>query len=68
MTGIGRYNEMIYIFDVLKQNHQFELLLGKGMEKVSLMLNNYSNFPNFLDRYVGENIEDPDQTAPRGAV
>ena len=25
---------MIYIFDVLKQNHQFELLLGKGMEKV----------------------------------
>ena len=38
LTGVGRYNEMIYIFDVLKQNHQFELLLGKGMEKVGILL------------------------------
>lgn len=33
LTGVSRYNEMVYIFDALKQNHQFELLLGKGMEK-----------------------------------
>jgi len=34
LTGVGRYNEMTYIFDALQQSHQFELLLGKGMEKV----------------------------------
>ncbi|XP_053405680.1 spatacsin-like isoform X2 [Mercenaria mercenaria] len=33
LTGVGRYNEMTYIFDALQQNHQFELLLGKGKEK-----------------------------------
>ncbi|XP_064608291.1 spatacsin-like [Liolophura sinensis] len=33
LTGVGRYSEMSYIFDALKQNHQFELLLRKGMEK-----------------------------------
>jgi spatacsin len=36
LTGVGRYNEMTYIFDALQQNHQFELLLGKGKEKVTL--------------------------------
>ena len=34
LTGVGRFNEMTYIFDALKQHHQFELLLRKGMEKV----------------------------------
>ena len=34
LTGVGRYNEMTYIFDALHQSHQFELLLGKGTEKV----------------------------------
>ncbi|KAL4227664.1 Spastic paraplegia 11 (autosomal recessive) [Mactra antiquata] len=33
LTGVGRYNEMTYIFDALQQNHKFELLLGKGKEK-----------------------------------
>ncbi|KAH3730075.1 spatacsin-like isoform X1 [Dreissena polymorpha] len=33
LIGVGRYNEMTYIFDALQQSHQFELLLGKGMEK-----------------------------------
>lgn len=33
LTGVGRFNEMTYIFDALKQHHQFELLLRKGMEK-----------------------------------
>ncbi|GAB1610156.1 spatacsin-like isoform X1 [Argonauta hians] len=33
LTGVGRFNEMTYIFDSLKQHHQFELLMRKGMEK-----------------------------------
>lgn len=34
LTGIGRYSEMTYIFDILRENRQFELLFCKGMEKV----------------------------------
>ncbi|RWS22558.1 spatacsin-like protein, partial [Leptotrombidium deliense] len=34
LKGIGRYSEMTYIFDILKDNDAFELLLGKGIEKV----------------------------------
>ena len=52
LTGIGRYNEMIYVFDVLKQNHQFELLLGKGMEKVSLFLN-----MNHISQHTSQNAK-----------
>ncbi|TSK13422.1 Spatacsin [Bagarius yarrelli] len=32
LTGIGRYNEMTYIFDLLIQNHRFEMLLRKKVE------------------------------------
>ncbi|XP_035250869.1 spatacsin isoform X1 [Anguilla anguilla] len=32
LTGIGRYNEMTYIFDLLSQNHRFEMLLRKKVE------------------------------------
>lgn len=34
LTGIGRYNEMTYIFDLLHQNHRFEMLLRKKVESV----------------------------------
>ncbi|XP_042561282.1 spatacsin isoform X3 [Clupea harengus] len=34
LTGIGRYNEMTYIFDLLNQNHCFEMLLRKKVESV----------------------------------
>ena len=34
LTGIGRFGEMTYIFDSIKQNDQFELLLKKGVERV----------------------------------
>ncbi|XP_067135343.1 spatacsin isoform X1 [Centruroides vittatus] len=33
LTGIGRYSEMTYIFDILRENRQFELLFRKGMWK-----------------------------------
>ncbi|CAL1526128.1 unnamed protein product [Lymnaea stagnalis] len=33
LTGVGRYSEMLYIFHALQQNHQFELLLRKGMDR-----------------------------------
>ncbi|XP_029909066.1 spatacsin isoform X2 [Myripristis murdjan] len=32
LTGIGRYNEMTYIFDLLHQNHRFEILLRKKVD------------------------------------
>ncbi|KAM6973367.1 spatacsin [Aplochiton taeniatus] len=35
LTGIGRYNDMIYIFDLLNQNHRFEMLLRKKVESNS---------------------------------
>jgi hypothetical protein len=34
LTGVGRYTEMNYIFQILKDNEQFESLLGKGLVKV----------------------------------
>lgn len=34
LTGIGRYSEMTYIFELLKDHHKFELLLGKSIERV----------------------------------
>ncbi|CAG2162665.1 unnamed protein product [Oppiella nova] len=33
MTGIGRYSEMTYCFDLFKENNEFELLLSKRIEK-----------------------------------
>ncbi|XP_073798479.1 spatacsin isoform X2 [Danio rerio] len=32
LTGIGRYNDMTYVFDLLHQNHRFEMLLRKKVE------------------------------------
>ncbi|GAA6229551.1 spatacsin-like [Lates japonicus] len=32
LTGIGRYNEMTYVFDLLHQNHRFEMLLRKKVD------------------------------------
>lgn len=34
LTGMARYSEMTYVFDLLQQHHHFELLFQKGMEKV----------------------------------
>uniref|UniRef100_A0A4W3KDP3 SPG11 vesicle trafficking associated, spatacsin n=1 Tax=Callorhinchus milii TaxID=7868 RepID=A0A4W3KDP3_CALMI len=32
ITGIGRYNDMTYIFDLLHENHRFEMLLRKNVD------------------------------------
>jgi hypothetical protein len=40
LTGVGRYTEMNYIFQILKDNEQFEFLLGKGLDKVTLVIIN----------------------------
>lgn len=32
LTGIGRYGEMTYVFDLLHQNHRFEMLLRKKVD------------------------------------
>jgi hypothetical protein len=34
LTGIAHYTEMTYIMDYLWNNHQFEMLFGKGICKV----------------------------------
>ncbi|XP_011147988.1 spatacsin [Harpegnathos saltator] len=34
VTGVGRFTEMNYIFEILKENDHFEFLLGKGLDKV----------------------------------
>ncbi|CAL1689224.1 unnamed protein product [Lasius platythorax] len=34
ITGVGRFTEMNYIFQILKENDQFESLLGQGLDKV----------------------------------
>ncbi|XP_072134103.1 spatacsin [Mobula birostris] len=31
ITGVGRYNDMTYIFDLLHENHRFEMLLRKNV-------------------------------------
>lgn len=33
LTGVGRYTEMNYVFQILKENDQFEFLLRKGSRK-----------------------------------
>lgn len=38
VTGVGRFTEMNYIFQILKENDQFESLLGQGLDKVSLVI------------------------------
>lgn len=32
LTGIGRYNEMTYVFDLLHHSHRFEMLLRKKVD------------------------------------
>ena len=35
LTGIGRFKEMSYIFETLADEHHFELLFRKDIEKVT---------------------------------
>ncbi|XP_030752680.1 LOW QUALITY PROTEIN: spatacsin [Sitophilus oryzae] len=32
-TGVARYTELNFVFDILKENHQFEFLLSKGSKR-----------------------------------
>ena len=34
LTRMGRYSEMTYVFDILREHQQFELLFNKGIDKV----------------------------------
>ena len=56
LLGLARYNEMTYIFDILKQQHQFELLFRKGMDRdarLRLAILDYLHryHPDDLDTY-----------------
>ncbi|MBN3318750.1 SPTCS protein, partial [Atractosteus spatula] len=37
LTGVGRYNDMTYVFDLLNQNHRFEMLLRKKVQSNSTL-------------------------------
>lgn len=39
---MGRYSEMTYVFDILRENQQFELLFNKGIDKVCTKINFFS--------------------------
>uniref|UniRef100_A0A3Q3QXR4 Spatacsin C-terminal domain-containing protein n=1 Tax=Monopterus albus TaxID=43700 RepID=A0A3Q3QXR4_MONAL len=41
LTGIGRYNEMTYVFDLLHENHCFEMLLRKKSSSLKTALLDY---------------------------
>lgn len=36
LTGMGRYNEMTYIFDLLHKKHYFEVLMRKKLDPVGV--------------------------------
>lgn len=36
LTGIGRYNEMTYIFELLHKKHYFEVLMRKKLDPVGV--------------------------------
>ena len=38
LTGIAHFSEMTYIMDFLWNNHQFEMLFGKGIGKVHIFI------------------------------
>ena len=38
LTGIGRFKEMSYIFEALADEHHFELLFRKDIEKVTFSI------------------------------
>ncbi|XP_017759699.1 PREDICTED: spatacsin [Eufriesea mexicana] len=54
VTGVGRFTEMNYIFHILKENDQFEFLLGKGLNKVNGLK---TALLEFLKRHCPENKE-----------
>ncbi|KAJ9593528.1 hypothetical protein L9F63_014921, partial [Diploptera punctata] len=54
LTGIGRYTEMNYIFQILKDNEQFEYLLRKGQGDVG---NLKSAILDFLKAHCPEDRE-----------
>ncbi|XP_063238820.1 spatacsin [Bacillus rossius redtenbacheri] len=51
LTGVRRFTEMSYIFQMLKKNDRFEFLLGKGMDKVPGLK---TAALDFLERHHGE--------------
>lgn len=54
VTGVGRFTEMNYIFQILKENDQFEFLLGKGLNKVTGL---ETALLDFLKHHCPENKE-----------
>ncbi|KAF3424657.1 hypothetical protein E2986_01902 [Frieseomelitta varia] len=54
VTGVGRFTEMNYVFQILKENDQFEFLLGKGLNKVTGL---EIAILEFLKRHCPENKE-----------
>ncbi|XP_021345955.1 spatacsin-like isoform X2 [Mizuhopecten yessoensis] len=60
LTGVGRFTEMTYIFDSLKMNEHFELLLKKGIEKENSLK---IALLDYLKRYHPSDIDTYDMVA-----
>ncbi|XP_069136705.1 LOW QUALITY PROTEIN: spatacsin-like [Argopecten irradians] len=60
LTGVGRFSEMTYIFDSLKSNEHFELLLKKGIEKENSLK---IALLDYLKRYHPSDIDTYDMVA-----
>ncbi|XP_033750087.1 spatacsin-like isoform X2 [Pecten maximus] len=60
LTGVGRFSEMTYIFDSLKINEHFELLLKKGIEKENSLK---IALLDYLKRYHPSDIDTYDMVA-----
>ncbi|XP_060065527.1 spatacsin-like [Ylistrum balloti] len=60
LTGVGRFSEMTYIFDSLKMNEHFELLLKKGIEKENSLK---IALLDYLKRYHPADIDTYDMVA-----
>ncbi|KAK1131494.1 hypothetical protein K0M31_017777 [Melipona bicolor] len=54
VTGVSRFTEMNYVFQILKENDQFEFLLRKGLNKVTGL---ETAILEFLKRHCPENKE-----------
>ncbi|XP_057655737.1 spatacsin [Diorhabda carinulata] len=54
LTGVGRYTEMTYVFEILRENDQFEFLLRKGSRKDNALK---AALLEYLKKYCPENKE-----------
>ncbi|KAF7239600.1 Spatacsin [Varanus komodoensis] len=64
LTGIGRYNEMTYIFDLLHEKHHFEVLMRKKLDSVPTLRREVVPGPESPQSCVAERELEPGSPEP----